>query len=178
MLTTLLTEVTQTILNKTQAVAAACDVRESRGPLAGKAVSARDAKDSTPELLPGIAFPGITSLHDALPISSDASFQAIVAPALECLKVLFDVLGGGLFFWWQLGAVHYLQEQLDLTAVPMQGASCGSLVAALTSCGVSKDSQLELAYNLCVQHNVFERPAGLAGVRFFNLYFIGLGLND
>mmetsp|Transcript_4906 Transcript_4906/g.17791 ORF Transcript_4906/g.17791 Transcript_4906/m.17791 type:complete len:499 (-) Transcript_4906:767-2263(-) len=72
--------------------------------------------------------------------------------------------GGGLFFWWQLGAVQFLQEHVDLTEVPMLGASCGALAAALSSYGVPKDAQLELAYRLCVEHQVFERPAGLAGV--------------
>ena len=37
--------------------------------------------------------------------------------------------GGGVFFWWQIGALRRLLELYDLERVPLAGASAGALLA-------------------------------------------------
>lgn len=60
--------------------------------------------------------------------------------------------GGGLFFFWQAGAIHYLlQEGYDLTSsshVKLAGASAGAIAAALTTSKVDflKATHLALQY--------------------------------
>ncbi len=76
----------------------------------------------------------------------------------------FSWAGSGLYFFWQLGAMKYLSEQYDLTAVPMTGASGGSLAAVLGACGVPADRVLQRAYELSLEYDIWERPMGLAGV--------------
>jgi hypothetical protein len=34
--------------------------------------------------------------------------------------------GGGIFFWWQAGAITSLSKRIDLSTVPCSGASAGS----------------------------------------------------
>ena len=34
--------------------------------------------------------------------------------------------GGGIFFWWQAGAITSLSKRIDLSTVPCCGASAGS----------------------------------------------------
>eukprot|EP00892_Ulva_mutabilis_P003701 jgi/Ulvmu1/1702/UM116_0015.1 len=72
--------------------------------------------------------------------------------------------GGGIYFFWQLGAVKFLQEKYDLTKVPMAGASSGSLVACLSACGVDPDLIVEEAYQLSIQNDIWNRKFGLLGI--------------
>ncbi|PNW77319.1 hypothetical protein CHLRE_10g431350v5 [Chlamydomonas reinhardtii] len=72
--------------------------------------------------------------------------------------------GAGIFFFWQLGALKFLAERYDLTRVPMAGASGGALAAVLACCGIPADVVLQRAYDLSVQHGIWERPLGLVGV--------------
>lgn len=72
--------------------------------------------------------------------------------------------GAGIYFFWQLGAMKFLAERYDLTKVPMVGASGGALAAVLAGCGVPADLVLQRAYDLSLEHNVWERRLGLLGV--------------
>ena len=72
--------------------------------------------------------------------------------------------GGGIYFFWQLGAVKYLREHYDLTKVPMAGASSGSLVACLSACGVCPDRTFETAYQLSLDYDIWNRKLGLVGI--------------
>ena len=53
--------------------------------------------------------------------------------------------GGGIFFWWQAGAVSALSRRLDLAKVPSAGASAGALAATLAACDCDMDTALESA---------------------------------
>jgi len=72
--------------------------------------------------------------------------------------------GSGLFFFWQLGCMKYLAERYDLTKMPMVGASGGALASVLAGCGVPADLVIKKAYDLSIQHNIWERPMGLMGI--------------
>ncbi len=48
--------------------------------------------------------------------------------------------------------------------VQMVGASAGSLLSVLAACGVPADRVIERAYQLSVEHNIWERPLGLVGI--------------
>jgi len=72
--------------------------------------------------------------------------------------------GGGIYFFWQLGAARFLREQYDVSRLPMAGASSGSLVACLTACGVCPVRTLESAYQLSLDHDVWGRKLGLLGI--------------
>jgi len=72
--------------------------------------------------------------------------------------------GSGIYFWWQLGALQYLNKRYDLTQVPQGGASGGALCAALARCGVDPEAIVETAYKLSLENKIWERPLGLVGV--------------
>jgi hypothetical protein len=76
--------------------------------------------------------------------------------------------GGGIFFYWQAGAVTYLLDKgyLDSskTTFTVCGASAGALVATLLSLSVDFRQATRLALQLAEDANVWKRPQGLQGV--------------
>ncbi|GBF93151.1 hypothetical protein Rsub_05882 [Raphidocelis subcapitata] len=90
--------------------------------------------------------------------------QRAVPAAAEGKKPLrLSWAGSGIYFWWQLGAMHYLSQRYDLTRVPMVGASGGAICAALARCGVSADTVATTAQRLSREHRIWDKPMGLAG---------------
>lgn len=85
-----------------------------------------------------------------------------VAQARPPLFVSFS--GGGIYFFWQLGAVKYLREHYQITRVPMAGASSGSIVACLSACGVCPLKTVEAAYALSLEYDIWNRKLGLIGI--------------
>lgn len=98
-----------------------------------------------------------------VPIAAEPEVYMPTAPSKTRISKV-SWAGAGVYFFWQLGAWKYLQRQMDLTTVPMVGASAGALIAVLAACGVDPDLCLERAYQLSVEHQIWERPIGLAGV--------------
>ncbi|KAL1524936.1 hypothetical protein AB1Y20_019812 [Prymnesium parvum] len=73
--------------------------------------------------------------------------------------------GGGIFFWFQAGAISALSRRLTLSKVPVAGASAGALAATLAACESDVDDALHRALSLSEAAGVFERgPWGLRGV--------------
>jgi hypothetical protein len=73
--------------------------------------------------------------------------------------------GGGIFFYWQAGAVTYLRENCyDLSQVSMCGASAGALTATLAASEVDYYEATELALGLASKAGVWERKGGLQGI--------------
>jgi hypothetical protein len=73
--------------------------------------------------------------------------------------------GGGIFFYWQAGAVSYLREHgYNLTSVTAAGASAGALTATLTATGVDFYQATELALDMADQAGVWDRSGGLQGI--------------
>lgn len=70
--------------------------------------------------------------------------------------------GGGMFFYWQIGAVQSLVRHYDLANVDMTGASAGALAACLATCQVDCRKAAEAAFQLSVDNKVWE--TGLRGV--------------
>ena len=88
---------------------------------------------------------------------------ATLAAAPKRVGLIFP--GGGLFFWWQAGAIAGLAGKVDLASAPLVGASAGSLAATLAACDADIDRALSLAINLSDEAGVFERgPWGLYGI--------------
>lgn len=55
--------------------------------------------------------------------------------------VLLASPGAGIFFFWQLGAMHYLEEHYDLQGIRLCGASAGALLSVLTACAVTSKAR-------------------------------------
>eukprot|EP00210_Caulerpa_lentillifera_P007429 g7100.t1 len=72
--------------------------------------------------------------------------------------------GAGIFFWWELGCVLWLLENVDVDSCPCYGASGGALAATLTACKVDPFKAFEVADRLAEEYRIFERPLGLAGI--------------
>jgi len=73
--------------------------------------------------------------------------------------------GGGIFFYWQAGAVTHLRESgYDLSSVSMSGASAGALTATLAATGVDFLDATDLALQFAQEAGVWDRPLGLQGV--------------
>lgn len=89
----------------------------------------------------------------------------IISPLPEVAKSKLTLTwaGAGLYFFWQLGAVKLLLEKFDLRTVPFAGASGGALASVLAACHCDPEYVLETAYELSLEHQIWERPLGLAG---------------
>jgi predicted acylesterase/phospholipase RssA len=75
--------------------------------------------------------------------------------------------GGGIFFYWQAGAVTYLRENgydLGGGGVSFSGASAGALTATLTATGVDFERATDLALHLAADAGVWDRTGGLQGI--------------
>jgi Patatin-like phospholipase len=73
--------------------------------------------------------------------------------------------GGGIYFYWQAGAVTFLREQnYDINATTITGASAGALSAALTATQVDFYQATELALQMAAEANVWNRGLGLQGI--------------
>ena len=72
--------------------------------------------------------------------------------------------GGGIYFWWQAGALKALQETCDLDEYHFAGASAGSLSAVFAACNVDMDEVYRSAHRLAAENGIWERREGLAGV--------------
>ena len=72
--------------------------------------------------------------------------------------------GGGVYFWWQIGALKRLLELYDLPdGVPLSGASAGALAVCLSQCSVDPATAYKIAFGLAEEANVFRNPLGLCG---------------
>ena len=60
--------------------------------------------------------------------------------------------------------MQYLSERYDVRSVPTVASSGGGLVALLGACGVPPHRAVHLAFQLCREAGVYERPWGLVGV--------------
>lgn len=73
--------------------------------------------------------------------------------------------GGGIFFYWQAGAVTYLREQkYDLSNVEFTGGSAGALTATLAATDVNYELATESALQMAQDAGVWDRPLGLYGI--------------
>lgn len=79
-------------------------------------------------------------------------------------RPLVAFTGGGLFFYWQLGATLALQKRVNLQACDLSGASAGALSAVLTRCEVDMLRSVDVAYRLSVDAGVYDSLSGLAFV--------------
>lgn len=72
--------------------------------------------------------------------------------------------GGGVFFWWQIGAMKRLLEMYELPSdARLAGMSAGALAVVLGQCGVDPARAHELAFGLARRAGVFRNPLGLFG---------------
>jgi hypothetical protein len=72
--------------------------------------------------------------------------------------------GGGVYFWWQIGALKRLLELYELPdGVPLSGASAGALAVCLSQCSVDPATAYKIAFGLAVEADVFRNPLGLCG---------------
>lgn len=72
--------------------------------------------------------------------------------------------GAGIFFWWELGCVLWLLENIDVDTCPFFGASGGALAATFTACKVDPFKAYRVAHRLSEEHQIFDRPFGVAGI--------------
>jgi Patatin-like phospholipase len=97
-------------------------------------------------------------------------FQRFLSPRKdECYEPSTDTHlifpGGGIYFYWQAGAITYLKEQnYDLNSTTMTGASAGALSATLTATNVDFYKATELALQMAVDAGIWDRSRGLQGI--------------
>lgn len=74
--------------------------------------------------------------------------------------------GGGIFFYWQAGAMTYLRDEqgYDFTASTMTGASAGALAATLAATNVDFYKATALALQMAKDAGVWDRSGGLQGI--------------
>ena len=101
---------------------------------------------------PATAAAALTEVQVASPTtttttSSSSRAAPVVAASPETMPVI-AFPGGGIYFYWQAGAVHYLQQHFDLSKARLVGASAGALTAALAGCGVDMPYAAEVALKM------------------------------
>ena len=74
------------------------------------------------------------------------------------------VAGGGIFFFWEIGALKYMSENFDLGRAVFSGASAGALASVLLACGVDLDAAVRKAYQISLDNDVWSRSGGLIGI--------------
>jgi hypothetical protein len=124
------------------------------GEVEGYRATDSDAKDlkTSPFLRRGVSRSGLTSRRHLI------SMALAAKPGLA-------FPGGGLFFWWQAGAIQGLARRLDLSQTPMVGASAGALAATLSGCEVDMEAAFDSALRRTVEVGAFEKgPWGLYGI--------------
>jgi hypothetical protein len=96
-------------------------------------------------------------------MNQDGVGDIIVTDDKERTRIVFP--GGGIFFYWQAGAVSHLRERgYDLSETALSGASAGALAATLTATNVDFSDATRLALELAEKAGVWDRPQGLQGV--------------
>lgn len=71
-----------------------------------------------------------TSLFSSSSPSSPPPPSLPPSPSLVASAPTICFPGGGIYFYWQAGAVHYLQQHFNLRQANLVGASAGALTAA------------------------------------------------
>lgn len=79
------------------------------------------------------------------------------SPAKPAHVSVIKLGGGGIYFWWMVGAMKELAQQCSEQGVQMQGASAGALAAVLGACNVCMDEALDVAQELAERYGVFTR---------------------
>ena len=80
------------------------------------------------------------------------------------LHVTICCPGGGVFFWWQIGAMRELLKIYELPEqVTLSGASAGALAVVLSQCGVDPATAHAVAFRLAEDAGCFRNPFGLCG---------------
>jgi len=72
--------------------------------------------------------------------------------------------GGGIYFYWNAGALIYLKERYDLRECALVGASAGALAIVLAACDVDFRHATRVAYRLAEENNLYERRLALVGI--------------
>jgi predicted acylesterase/phospholipase RssA len=100
------------------------------------------------------------------PLENDESYTKELEPGELRAPPHVVFPGGGIFFYWQAGAVTYLRENgYDLGGgVSFSGASAGALTATLTATGVDFERATDLALHLAAEAGVWDRTGGLQGI--------------
>jgi hypothetical protein len=95
----------------------------------------------------------LPTADDSVPPDNKPSYPLIVFP------------GGGIFFYWQAGAVTFLREHgYDLQGTTMVGASAGALTATLAVNNVDFYEATRLALSMADDAGVWNRSGGLQGI--------------
>lgn len=96
-------------------------------------------------------------------ISGDGSRLNSIGEAGEA-KPLLAFPGGGMFFYWQIGAIEVLSRHYDLSRMEFSGASAGALAATLAACEVDGRQAAQAAFQLSLDNRLWDRPTGLGGI--------------
>jgi len=98
-------------------------------------------------------------------IGSDVTTDATSTTNADEMRPHLVFPGGGIFFYWQAGAVTYLREQgYNLSETIATGASAGALTATLASTNVDFYKATELALDMAGKAGVWDRKQGLQGI--------------
>jgi hypothetical protein len=77
---------------------------------------------------------------------------------------ILGIAGGGVFFFWEVGVLKYLEENFRIRETNLVGVSAGALCAVLVACGVNLDRAVRKAYDISVEADIWNRSGGLAGI--------------
>ncbi len=82
----------------------------------------------------------------------------------ECKVPIVSVAGGGVFFFWQIGAMKAILEERNDRPTMYAGGSSGALACALALCNVPCDRIIDTTERIVRNKKVRKRKFGLFGV--------------
>ena len=103
------------------------------------------------------------SSFQILPARSSA-FSEMAPTITTCENSELILPGGGIYFYWQAGAITYIRDKYDLSHSKMTGASAGALAATLGVSNVDFEEATKVALQLCDDYGVWNRRGGLRGI--------------
>lgn len=110
---------------------------------------------------PGLSVPSIFSGQGPSPKYEGTASQTNV---FDNDMPILGIAGGGVFFFWEVGVLKYLQENFRLKETDIIGVSAGALCAVLVACNVNLDRAVRKAYDISIEADIWNRSGGLAGI--------------
>ena len=109
----------------------------------------------------GMSVPIIFSKRDD---SSETEGTKLSSNAFDNNMPILGIAGGGIFFFWEVGVLKYLQENYRLKETDIIGVSAGALCDVLVACNVNLDRAVRKAYDISIGADIWNRSGGLAGI--------------
>lgn len=133
-----------------------------KGPQMARMIRTRAGMDTfSPS---GMSVPSMFSRRSGLAEGNNEWEKKAAENTFDNDMPILGIAGGGVFFFWEVGVLKYLQENFRLKETDIIGVSAGALCAVLVACDVNLDRAVRKAYDISIEADIWNRSGGLAGI--------------